>query len=181
MQDVESVPTLLRKQLFLLVGAAPAFVVVFVVLTNATRLFSAVTLPADDTASRLGFFAHWLLLPGLTLWAGIQYAGRRGWLPTAIDGTRETTVHSFEINLRYNTNTVEQVVGAAIAWSGLAIALPHDRLVLIPAMASLFFLGRITFWIGYLFHPLARAFGMVLTALPTLGAYVWLVWHWLST
>jgi hypothetical protein len=35
----------------------------------------------------------------------------------------------------------------------------------------------ITFWIGYLLHPLARAFGMVLTVLPTLAAYLWLLWR----
>jgi hypothetical protein len=44
-------------------------------------------------------------------------------------------------------------------------------------MASLFVGGRIAFWIGYLLHPLARAFGMVVTALPTIAAYVWLVQH----
>jgi hypothetical protein len=41
----------------------------------------------------------------------------------------------------------------------------------------LFAFGRVAFWIGYLLHPLARAFGMVVTALPTLAAYAWLVRH----
>jgi hypothetical protein len=53
--------------------------------------------------------------------------------------------------------------------------LPQERLVLIPAAAILFGFGRATFWIGYLIYPTARAFGMVLTALPTIAAYVWLV------
>jgi hypothetical protein len=35
--------------------------------------------------------------------------------------------------------------------------------------------GRVAFWVGYLVHPTARAFGMVLTGLPTIAAYVWLV------
>ena len=51
------------------------------------------------------------------------------------------------------------------------LALPLDRLVLIPAMAALFGVGRIAFWIGYLVYPIGRAFGMVLTVAPTLGAY----------
>lgn len=47
--------------------------------------------------------------------------------------------------------------------------------MVIAAMACLFALGRITFRGGYLLHPQARAFGMVLTALPTVVAYGWLV------
>ncbi len=166
-----------RKQLIALAGAAPAFLAVIMVWRYAPRLFSGVTLPAGDTASRLAYAAHWLLLPGLTLLAGIVAAGRRGFIADAIDGTRTPTNHSLEINLRYNQNTLEQAVLAAIAWTGLAVALPHDGLFVIPAMACLFALGRAAFWIGYLIHPLARAFGMVLTVLPTLGAYGWLAWR----
>jgi hypothetical protein len=172
---------MLRKQLLLILGALPGFLIVFLVWRMVPGLSSVVALPPDDVASRLGFVARWLLLPGLTLWAGVQVAGRRGWVPAAIDGTRETGVHSFEINLRYNTNTMEQTVLAAIAWAGLALELRKERLLIIPAMAFLFFFGRITFWVGYLINPLARSFGMVLTALPTFGAYLWLVWHWLRS
>jgi hypothetical protein len=44
-------------------------------------------------------------------------------------------------------------------------------------MATLFAFGRAAFWAGYLIYPMGRAFGMVLTALPTIAAYAWLVWH----
>jgi hypothetical protein len=47
----------------------------------------------------------------------------------------------------------------------------------IPVLAVVFFIGRITFFIGYLIHPIARAYGMVLTILPTLIAYAWLTWQ----
>jgi hypothetical protein len=85
--------------------------------------------------------------------------------------------HSLEINLRYNQNTLEQTVLAAIAWINISVVLPQERLVLIPAAAFLFGFGRAAFWIGYLIYPMARAFGMVLTVLPTIAAYVWLVWQ----
>lgn len=165
-----------RKQLILVAGVVPAFVVVGLVCLFAGRLFPIPPTEATDTAGRLAFVARWLLLPGLTLLAGVQYAARRGFIPGAIDGTRTPEDRGLEINLRYNQNTVEQVVLAAIAWLGLGLTLPHAALSLIPAMAWLFLVGRITFWIGYRIDPLARGFGMVLTALPTLGAYVWLVW-----
>ena len=120
------------------------------------------------------------MVPGLTLLAGIWVAGRRGFIPDAIDGTRSPLRHSLEINLRYNQNTLEQTVLAAIAWINLSVVLPQERLVLIPAAAFLFGFGRAAFWIGYLIYPMARAFGMVLTVLPTIAAYVWLVWRALN-
>jgi uncharacterized membrane protein (UPF0136 family) len=79
-----------------------------------------------------------------------------------------------DITLRYNRNTLEQVVLAAIAWTGLALALPHEQLKLISAMAIAFFIGRVLFWIGYLITPVGRAFGLGLTFYPTIAALVWL-------
>jgi hypothetical protein len=60
------------------------------------------------------------------------------------------------------------------------MTLPQERLVLIPAAAFLFCFGRAGFWIGYLIYPVARAFGMVLTVLPTIAAYLWPVWRTLD-
>src|SRR5882672_4123048 len=168
-----------RKQLVTIVGAAVGMVVVFAVWIYRPH-FAAAALPSEDTASRLAYAARWLLLPGVTLMMGIMAAARRGFIRGAIEGTRTPDHYGLEITLRYNQNTLEQTVLAAIAWIGLALALPRDQLNVIPAMAYLFFFGRITFWIGYRLHPLARAFGMVLTALPTVIAYGWLVWRWLS-
>jgi hypothetical protein len=172
--------TFRQKQLIAVLGAAPAFVVVYVVGRHAPELFGNVAMPADDMASRLAFVARWLLLPGLALLAGVHVAARRGFIPDAIEGTRTPQSRSLEINLRYNTNTTEQLLLVAMAWPALAMTLPVDQLVLIPAAATLFVVGRALFWIGYTIHPLARAFGMTLTALPTLAAYGWLVWRWLS-
>lgn len=168
---------MMRKQIIGIVSSLAAFLVLTIVLGHANQLFSSIALPIDDTASRLAFAVRWLIIPGATLLVGIVGAARRGFFVDAIDGTRTPANHALEINLRYNLNTLEQTVLAAIAWIGLALALPHDRLILIPAMAVLFALGRLTFWIGYLIYPIARAFGMVLTIVPTLAAYGWLGWR----
>jgi hypothetical protein len=168
--------TLLNKQFWIIAGAVPAFITVFAVWKHAAELFAPVTLPADDPASRLAFVAHWLILPGLTLLAGILAVG--GWragLAEAIDGTRTPRNRYLEITLRYNQNTIEQLLLAAIAWAGIALIVSREQVLVIPALACLFVLGRITFWVGYLGHPQARSFGMVTTALPTLAAYVWLL------
>jgi hypothetical protein len=165
---------MLRKQLTVsLAGALGlAFIIAVWHWSPITSLFAE--LPADDPTHRLAFAIHWLLVPGLALLAGVVGAVRRGFYADAIDGTRTPSNWGLEINLRYNQNTVEQTLLAAIAWTGLALSLPHEDLIVIPGMAFLFGFGRITFWIGYLLHPLARAFGMTLTAAPTLAAFVWL-------
>jgi len=166
---------LFRKQLIVGAGAVPAMAAVILAWFYAPQLFAFVNLPSDDIPHRLAFAAQWLIIPGMTLLAGVIGAARRGLYADAIEGTRTPTSWSLEVNLRYNQNTVEQVLLAAIAWAGLALALPHESLVAIPAMALLFGLGRLTFWIGYVLHPLARAFGMTMTGVPTIAAYVWLV------
>ncbi|MEQ1867867.1 MAG: MAPEG family protein [Micropepsaceae bacterium] len=168
--------TLFRKQL--MGGASATAALAFVVLAwvSAPQLLPNIALPVDDTASRLAFAAQWLLVPGWMLLAGVFGASRRGFYADAIEGTRTPTAQTLEINLRYNQNTIEQTILAAIAWTSLAVVLPHDELILIPAMAVLFALGRITFWIGYVLHPMGRTFGMSLTVLPTIFAFLALTW-----
>jgi len=168
--------TLTQKQLLILAGALPALLIIQVVWQHAGALFARLALPGDDPASRLAYVARWLLLPGLTLLAGILATGlARAALAGAIDGTPAPTSRPLAITLRYNQNTLEQLLLAAIAWAGVALAVTRAHLVVIPAMACLFAFGRIVFWIGYLLHPQARAFGLILTLLPTVLAYGWLV------
>jgi hypothetical protein len=168
--------SLRRNQLLGVLGAAPAVAIAIAVWLNAPQIFAHVPLPANDPGSRLAFAAQWLVIPGLTLLAGILGASRRGFYADAIEGTRTPKSQSLEINLRYNQNTIEQTLLAAIAWFGLARMLPHEQLALIPALAVLFAIGRATFWIGYALHPMGRTFGISLTAFPTIIAYSALVW-----
>lgn len=153
---------------------------VLVCWANAPALLSGIAVPTDDIASRLAFASSWLLVPGWCLLAGVFGASRRGFYADAIEGTRTPSARTLEINLRYNQNTIEQTILAAIAWFGLAVAIPHDQLNLIAGMAILFGAGRATFWIGYLMHPMARTFGMTLTVIPTIIAFAVLTWRALS-
>lgn len=163
--------SLLQKQLAGGAGAAGAVAVVLACWANAHALLGGITVQADDTASRLAFAMGWLLVPGWCLLAGVLGASRRGFYADAIEGTRTPSARTLEINLRYNQNTIEQAILAAIAWLGLAVVMPRDQLNLIAGMAILFAIGRVTFWIGYLVHPMARTFGMTLTVIPTIIAF----------
>ncbi len=167
-----------RKQGTAVALSLAAALVVAAVGLHARAWCAGLVPEADDLAARLALAVRWLLAPGCMLLAGVQVAASRGFHADAIDGTRTPESHYLEITLRYNQNTLEQAVLAAIAWLGLAARAPHAWLAFIPAMAGLFVVGRVTFWIGYLLHPVARAFGMVLTALPTLVAYAWLILGW---
>jgi hypothetical protein len=164
---------MVRKQI--LVGAGILMAVAVLLVFATGRFAIAVTLPLDDTAERLAFAAKWLLVPAFALLLGIGMVGtRRFFTPDAIDGGRTPQSPSFEINLRYNQNTLEQTALVLIAWPLLALWLPADRLGLIPLLAILFGAGRAAFWIDYLIAPWARAFGFALTFYPTVAVYVWL-------
>ncbi len=164
-----------RKQLLILLGMLAAI---------ATCLFTANlavgSRPATEvvTAERLALAIRWMIVPGLALLAGIGMTANQRFLKeSAIDGDREVPSRSFEINLRYNLNTLEQTVMAAIAWTGLALTLAPQDLGLIPALALLFGVGRAAFWIGYLMAPWARAYGLGLTAYPTFASLVWVAFQ----
>ncbi len=166
---------MLRKQAFVLIGMTFAVVVLALLWMRGAAHLPLPVPDTDDTAARLAFAARWLLLPGFCLLAGIgMVANRRFFIPDAIDGSRTPEDRALEINLRYNQNTLEQTVLAVIAWTGLALALPHERLALIPALAILFVVARALFWIGYLIAPSARALGFALTFYPTVAAFIWL-------
>jgi len=167
---------MLGKQIAVALGAGAA--VALLVLAWSRLADLPLPLPdGDDTAARLAFVAHWLLLPGLSLFLGVAVvAKRRFFVADAIDGG-ESKSRLIEIARRYNTNTVEQTLLAMIAWAGLALTLPHGTLKLIPAMAVSFFVGRLLFFIGYLIAPVGRAFGLGLTAYPSFAALIWLAWQ----
>ena len=171
----------LRRKQGVVVGLSLAAALVVVALgSEATTLFAALVPAGDELATRLAFAARCLVAPGLALLVGIANVGRRGFYADAIDGTRTPANRGLEIGLRYNLNTLEQAVLVAIAWPALAASVSHAQLALLPAMACLFVAGRATFWIGYLLSPSARAFGMTMTALPTVIAYGWLAARWLA-
>jgi hypothetical protein len=164
-----------QKQLLILGGMLAAviasIIVVFFVAWGAPD-----PLPTD-AGEKLAFAMRWLLAPGLALFVGVGVtANRRFFLPSAIDGERNVEDGAFEINLRYNQNTLEQLALAAVAWTGLALVLPVEEIGVVARMAVMFGAGRLAFWMGYHYAPWARAFGMGLTAYPTFGALAYLAW-----
>src|SRR5579884_1520105 len=167
---------MMRKQLLVALGIAAAIVICLIVFTSLHLGGAPDPSAPQSQGDRLAYAAHWLLAPALCLLAGVGMTGNRRFLSKdAIDGAREGLGWAMEVNLRYNQNTLEQTVLAAVAWSGLALTLAPQDLRVIPALAALFVVGRLAFWIGYLLAPWARAFGMGLTFYPTVASLIWLV------
>jgi len=167
---------MLKKQILIAIGVVAALVVCIAVAVRALGTHDSAPVA---TAERLALAVRWLLVPGLCLLAGIgMTANQRFFRADAIDGqapAKDGARPGFmDINLRYSLNTLEQTVLAAVAWTGLSLALKPADLNLIPALAGLFAAGRIAFWIGYLYAPWARAFGLGLTFYPTIAGLVWL-------
>jgi hypothetical protein len=67
---------MIHKQMVAIAGAAPGILTVLLVWRYASRLFASAHLPQDNAADRLVFAVQWLLIPGLTLLAGIWVASR---------------------------------------------------------------------------------------------------------
>ncbi|MBD1547521.1 MAPEG family protein [Roseibium aggregatum] len=86
-----------------------------------------------------------------------------------IDGsgltTGTATAHQLQAVLQ---NTLEQTVLAAIAYLAYALLAPASWLILLPAGAGLFLIGRILFWQGYGSGAPGRAFGFALTFYSTI-------------
>ena len=117
------------------------------------------------------------ILPGLMFLIGIGVLGSARFGNEAEDPTAcEASSHKMKVNVRYLSNTHEQLTLFLIALLGLALLLPAPALTLLPIYASLFVIGRIAFWIGYHINPLYRALGFGMTFYPTAAAMLYNVY-----
>lgn len=80
------------------------------------------------------------------------------------------------VPLAFLQNTLEHAVLAAFAALALATVQGEAPLAFIVGMVVLFAIGRITFWRGYPRGSPGRAFGVVTTALPIMGAFAWVIY-----
>lgn len=72
-------------------------------------------------------------------------------------------------------NTLEQAFIAVVGHLALATVNGEAPLAYVLGSVALFSLGRVTFLAGYRRGAGGRAFGIVTTALPTIGAYAWVL------
>ena len=165
------------EQRAIAVRSAPAILITASAAASAwLRLSPPLLGAARDmaTADRLAYALKWELpvlvwLAGcLRLVASIRYRSDED-RPGAAYGPPSARL---AVPAAVLQNSLEQTVLAVGAHLILAVVLRGEELILIPALVTLYLLGRVMFAIGYAKGAAARAFGMALTGASTLAAMV---------
>ena len=101
-------------------------------------------------------------------------------LTGAIDPLAGTDSAFLRTNQRVITNTIEQLSVFVPAYLALAAGAPAARMAPIVALAWVFALARLAFWIGYLAATRLRAPGMAATFAVNLATLISEIWVWLA-
>ena len=70
------------------------------------------------------------------------------------------------------TNTVEQTVFNFVNQLVLVSWIPQEQMFIVPLLAILFVVGRVSFMIGYTIKPRYRTFGFILTFFPSFFMFI---------
>lgn len=158
------------------IGAVLAFVVMALWFSNVPGFFDALEPPTRFDQLMLGL--SWSVVLQLPLLLGIfVVAQQRFWSSKHVDGSAPRSGSALDINRRYLTNTLEQSALATVGLLALSVHLPPAEIGFVPTVALLFVLGRACFWLAYHINPLARAMGFVMTVVPTVGVYAYILWR----
>jgi uncharacterized membrane protein YecN with MAPEG domain len=98
----------------------------------------------------------------------------------AIDPLAGTDSAFLRTNQRVITNTIEQLAVFVPALLALAAGAPAARMAPVVALAFVFALARLAFWIGYLAGARLRAPGMASSFLVNVVTLVAAAWVWLA-
>ncbi len=158
--------------------AALAFLVCGVVLSAALVWLPQWMAFPQDTVGRLAFALRADLFFLIWLLVGV------GWVSTIRRYSAQDSPGSafgppsrrLAIPMAFLQNTLEQTFIAVVGFLALATVEGDAPLAYVCASIPLFAIGRVTFARGYPRGAGGRAFGMVTTAVPTLGAYVWVLY-----
>ncbi|MCM3681271.1 MAPEG family protein (plasmid) [Sphingomonas panni] len=152
-----------------------AFLVCAVFLGGGTLwLPHRLTFP-EDFVDRLAFVlrANFFVLLWLVIAVGIVSTIRRYSAEDNAGSAFSRPSSRLAIPAAFLQNTLEQVFITTTAFLALATVEGEAPLAYIAASIPLFAVGRITFLRGYPKGAGGRAFGMATTALPGLGAFIW--------
>jgi uncharacterized MAPEG superfamily protein len=97
----------------------------------------------------------------------------------ALDPLAGTDGAFLRTNQRVITNTIEQLAVFVPALLALAAGAPAARMAPIVALAWVFALARVAFWIGYLAGVRLRSPGMAATVAVNVATLVAAIWVWL--
>ena len=168
-----------KDQKTVAIGALSGIISMIVLVWLLSEAIPAPALPGTP-GDRLAYALPWAVVAVLPFFAMIIAVGNARFLSEAIDPTVGKEDQKIVINGRVAENTLQQYVCFLAALLALAVMLPADRLSFVPAVAIIFFIARIVFWIGYRIHPLYRAPGFSSTAYMNIFMFIAVLWMWIS-
>ena len=125
--------------------------------------------PLPTVADRMVFTLRWLCLSILPLVVGIIFVGHLRFIiiQTPKGDTSSLLQEALEGHSYCLQDTFLQTFIHSVIMLSLSTFLEEHAMKMMPILTVLFILGRLSFWIGYVHRPLARAFGFILTFFPT--------------
>ncbi|KAK3107905.1 hypothetical protein FSP39_024894 [Pinctada imbricata] len=161
----------------------PLQVAIGVTSTIMIACIGYVVLPSpqiENPAQRLVFTFRWLVLSASVLLAMVaNVASKRG--QTAAINPMTGHEHFVEVPNRILRNTVEQFILHTIGLFGVMTYASPSNMVVVPVLVTLFVIGRIVYWIGYLRHPMLRGPGWDITVFPTLASFIYCFYCFVTT
>lgn len=152
-----------------------ALIACFIILGISYVLLPRVFLFPDALAERIAFALQVDLFIMFWIVVGVRMVSRGRLRSEAdINGSAFGPPSSkIAIKIAFLQNTLEQAVSALGAHLALATLVSGSALSFLVGATVLFAAGRITFYVGYPYGAGGRAFGMVMTMLPTVLGYLW--------
>lgn len=158
---------------------AAAFISIFLAMYVIPLWHSLEGAENWSTPTRLEWALTLTLPPTATLLALVmRQAFFRMSSPADIDAALQKPTLRASIQQSQIQNTLEQLVMAVPVYLCASVHLPSSRLMALPMAASLFVIGRFLFVMGYDKSSPGRAFGFILTVIPTLLLLLELAWGW---
>lgn len=164
-----------REQRLIVQRAALSFVFCGVLLTGACILLPALISFPREVGSRIAFalridvvIALWVVL-AVRLVSRIRFYSNEDSAGSAFGAPSP----KLAVRAAFLQNTLEQAFIAIVSHLALATVSGDAALAYVTGAVVLFCIGRLCFLLTYRYGAGARAFGMVTTVLPTLGAYGW--------
>ena len=161
-----------KEQNTVAIGAASGTLMMVLMVWGLASLIPAPQ-HVHSLADRIAFTLQINVFAALPLLIMIAYVGNSRFLSAAINPLARAETDAQIINGRVADNTLQQNFLFLVGTLGLSTVLEEIHLQVLVALAIVFVLARVAFWIGYRMNPLYRAPGMAATAYINLGVYVY--------
>lgn len=140
----------------------------------AAWLFWPRVVPIVEPGDRLVLAVQCLAGIGFVALIMMQGLWRLRDTPQAEDPFANAESRGWKINQRVFSNTLEQALIFAPIFLALSVRMAPERVYMLPAMMTIWCVGRMLFWAGYRYSLNARAIGMDWTTVTAMLAATWL-------